>query len=702
MSAKVTPKRPPRPQANPWPDLPVGSFTGVNWSQPQAMDHADPYLAWAETSGFAGFRSPQGQSANPQWLPLLLELKEGVTVQDLVLHSRRSWLQIPRVYQHLAHDLRFCTARAKRGFFDALKPGGALHDLVQSYELGLPVGHHSQGLAEEACAAPGDSRSPVPQSNLARGQVMVVIDDGLAVGHGDFLKGRNKTRVAAYWRQDATVGPHGRSAASIQPIPLDPLRAGPTPGDLGYGHEMDRRWIQSAIDRHSHGTTLDEDGLYQHLQMWAMQHNAHHGTHVSSLAAGPWIYTQTIGTENSPPNWAPSGDPASEASLVVVQLDWASVADSSGGAMNVSVLDALAFALSRCANDAQIVINLSWGALAGPHNGTSLLERAVAQVMACKHPDAQLVIPAGNAYQARTHANASIPPQAHRRGPDDSTATLHWRVQPDDHSQSFLELWFEFEDAETHEHRRQNLEIVLTPPGASAPLPAMPLGRSGVWPSAQNPVCALMFPRQSALGQGGICALLALAPTATWFEGTTLSNAGVWRVEVRNIGEQPVIMDAYVERDDVPLGVANTGARQSYLEDRHYDTEGGINGFIDQPDNPSLVRRSGTFNDLATRAPSVSVGGIRYFRSATDPMARYSPRLPDPDAARPERTGVRKVPERLAVSDDHATLWGVRAAGTRSASAVRLVGTSMAAPQISRLALDGHSPPHRKVTTRQG
>lgn len=686
MSADAPARRAKRPPAEGWADLPVGCFTGIDWSRPQAMDHSDPYLAWAETSGFAGFRSPQGPSADPRWLPLLLELKDGVTVQDLVLHSHRSWLQIPRVYQHLPTGLRFCTARARRGFFEAMKPGGALHERVQAYELGLPVGHHSEGLAEEGCATPGDVRSPLDRSSLARGPVMVVIDDGLAVGHGDFLRGRNKTRVVSYWRQDATVGPHGRAAATPRPVPLDPARAGPTPMDMGYGHEMDRRWIQSAIDRHTNGRTLDEDGLYQHLQMWSMQHNAQHGTHVSSLAAGPWIYTQTIGTESSPPQWTPSGDPASQAALVVVQLDSASVADSSGGAMNVSVLDALAFALSRCASDAQVVINLSWGALAGPHNGTSLLERAMAQIVAQTHPGAPLILPAGNAYQARTHANARLRPG--------EKARLHWRIQPDDHSQSFLELWFGIEGGENGQTRatdvslHQKIEIVLTPPGATAPLPPMKLGQSGVWPSAEGPICGLLFPSQSALGQGGPCAVLALAPTATWFENTTLAPAGVWRVEVHNGSQQAVIVDAYVERDDVPLGVANTGARQSYLEDRHYDTEGGINGFIDQPDNPSLVRRSGTFNDLATRDSTISVGGIRYFGSATDPMARYSPRLPDPDAARPERAGVRKVPQRLAVSDDHATLWGVRAAGTRSAATVRLVGTSMAAPQVARLNMD--------------
>jgi hypothetical protein len=65
-------------------------------------------------------------------------------------------------------------------------------------------------------------------------------------------------------------------------------------------------------------------------------------------------------------------------------------------------------------------------------------------------------------------------------------------------------------------------------------------------------------------------------------------------------------------------------------------------------------------------------------------MARYSPRTPDPDAQRPARPGVKKVPDQLAVSDESAALWGVRAAGTRSATRVRMVGTSMAAPQVAR------------------
>ncbi|MGI9219175.1 MAG: hypothetical protein ACR2JA_19555, partial [Hydrogenophaga sp.] len=217
-----------------WQALPPGRFTGLDWSAAQTYAHGDPYLAWAETSGFEGFRSPLGALADPEWLPLLIELAPGVGVADLVAHSDPTWLQVPRIYLTW-HGLRFCTARAKHGFFDALSPGGALHGRVQRCELGLPVGHHARGLAPQAIARPGRAAPRRPAQ--VSGPVVVVIDDGIALGHADFLDASGQPRVAAFWRQDATEGPHGRAAATPRPVPLDPRRAGPTPTDLGYGHE---------------------------------------------------------------------------------------------------------------------------------------------------------------------------------------------------------------------------------------------------------------------------------------------------------------------------------------------------------------------------------------------------------------------------------------------------------------------------------
>jgi hypothetical protein len=155
-------------------------------------------------------------------------------------------------------------------------------------------------------------------------------------------------------------------------------------------------------------------------------------------------------------------------------------------------------------------------------------------------------------------------------------------------------------------------------------------------------------------------------------------------VKVRNGGFNPVVLDAYVERDDVAQGTY-TGARQSAMLDRFYDTSGNIDSFVDHPDNPTLIRRSGVFNSIGTGQRSVSVGGVRFASSAFDPAARYSPRLPDPDATRlPQRYGVKKVPDQLAVSDESTALWGVLGAGSRSGSLVRMYGTSCAAPQIAR------------------
>jgi hypothetical protein len=314
------------------------------------------------------------------------------------------------------------------------------------------------------------------------------------------------------------------------------------------------------------------------------------------------------------------------------------------------VLDGLMYILARCAPGADVVVNISWGTLAGPHDGSSILEAAMDQLIDLLHGRLQITVPAGNAYQSRTHANDTLAPGA--------CCPLHWRVQPDDHTQSFLEIWLP-EGAD-------QIAIELTPPGADTPLPALRLGQSGIWSGltakkADHPLCALIYPRDAALGAHGTCALITLAPTFSFDKHVVTAPSGVWTVRVINEGAIPVTFDAYIERDDVALG-QHTGARQSYFEDARYDTSGNLTAFVDHPDNPTPIRRSGTFNSLSTGQRTLSVGGTR---RAFDPamgalskFARYSPQRPDPDASRPQRPGVKKVPDTLRPSDDNAVLWG--------------------------------------------
>ncbi len=158
-------------------------------------------------------------------------------------------------------------------------------------------------------------------------------------------------------------------------------------------------------------------------------------------------------------------------------------------------------------------------------------------------------------------------------------------------------------------------------------------------------------------------------------------------MRVVNQSQKTWPFDAYIERDEVALG-PHTGARHSYVEDPRYDISGNLGSFVDDPANPTPIRRSGTFNSLSTGQRTLSVGGTRrVFDPALGSLshfARYSPQRPDPVAGRAQRPDVKKVPDALQSSDDNAALWDVLGSGTLSGSVARLTGTSSVAPQEAR------------------
>ena len=645
-----------------WTPLPTGGFTGIHWARPGATDGADPYLVWAETDQFAGYGGKQ-----PRWLPIALELNPGVSIAQFVAAASPKWLHVPPVYASSAAPagLRYCTARVRPAFFRHIGSGGDLHAMVKRLELGLPVGNSTDDPTAPATPKGG---SPAEHQRPLTGKVMGLIDDSLALAHANFLDGHGKPRTAFFWRQDRA----GKGAA---------------PAALGYGHELTAADIDAAMRSNFFGGMVDESGVYTMLglstlgqkppggrvQFHALDTAKSHGTHVMDLATGPRTMQAQIANLppgfDAPPSWAHAGDDASRCPIIAVQLDYHTVADTSGGSMNVHVLDGLMYILSRCAPSAQIAVNVSFGTLAGPHDGTSLLEAAMDQLLALCGKRLAIAIAAGNSYQTLTHANMTL---RHKE-----SHQLHWRVQPDDTSQSFLELWLP--------PGAEGIDIEITPPGRPA-LPALRLCQSRMWlDGGTQPLCALIYPERVATGENGTCALLALAPTFSFEADTATAPSGVWQVKLTNTQTATVTLDAYVERDDVVIGTRG-GARQSHFEDRFYNTSGDPDQWVNHPDNPSLIRRSGSFNSIATGARTVSVGGKRISDGS---WALYSPQKPDPDASRPERPGVVKVPDTHAPSDENPILLGLKAAGTRSGGVARLVGTSDAAPQVTRKILNG-------------
>lgn len=628
-----------------WTALPKGGFTGIDWSQPGATAGFDPYLVWAEADNFAGY----GLSKPPKWLPLLMALTPGTSIAQLKAAASPAWLHVPPVYTAAAAPagLRYCTARVRPAFFKQIRAGGSLHGLVQRFELGLPAGQQVDDPEVP------DALTRAGPKALLRGKVVGLIDGGLAFAHANFLR-NGKTRVQRFWRQDE----HGD---------------GQIPADLGYGHELTGARIDQVMQANVHGGLVDESAVYQHFRMgMELEKRVNHGTHVLDIACGPrTVLAQIAGAPphpDAPPSWALAGDAASRCDIVAVQLDWDTIVDTSGGSMGVHIMDGLMYILSQCASTAKVAVNLCWGTLAGPHDGSSVLEAAMDQLIGLKAGQLQIVLPASNSYQSRTHANVTL-----AKG---QSATLHWCGQPGDVTQNFLELWLA--------EGAQGMTVQITPPGQSA-LPPLAWGESGTWNSSNGkPLCGLIYPTSVAIGANGTCALVATVPTFSFAESAALAPSGVWEIKLTNTQAGKITVDAYVERDDQIIGV-RTGARQSYLEDRFYDTSGNPGAFVDHPNNPSLVRRSGSFNSISTGARTVSVGGVRVTNpGAGTSWAHYSPRQPDPDASRPERPGVVKVPDVHAASDENSILLGLKAAGSRSGGMARLVGTSDAAPQITR------------------
>ena len=127
--------------------------------------------------------------------------------------------------------------------------------------------------------------------------------------------------------------------------------------------------------------------------------------------------------------------------LIGVQLPKGVTKGTSGGLLTPAALDAMHFILNRAdqiASDEStgslpVVVNLSYGIIAGPHDGSSLLERAIDQLIATRPTALRVVLPAGNYYLSRCHAQFDLAAGASK--------VLRWRIQPDDKAESAVDVW---------------------------------------------------------------------------------------------------------------------------------------------------------------------------------------------------------------------------------------------------------------------
>ena len=642
-------------------------WTGRDWTA-RADDSArvDPYLVWADATAFEDLGGPP-----TGWVRVIIELAEHASdgseltaqlfAQKLeTAHDEfNGWIHVPSLYRFPTPNLkrtRFLTAFVTRRFFDEIDK--SLKGVVKRFEIGLPVvpdDARSSASGDGGALTRGGTPEfgPVTQAQDTQGTdnkscevFMGVIDDGLAFAHERFRTSDDppSTRIEYFWNQDD--------------------RHHVTPG-LCYGQELHKADIDGLMRQCVHGGLVDEDAVYELAGYVDVRKRWAHGTEVMDLACGEPLhgYRRGRASEEGRP-----AEPVRHPRIICVQFKTPgrTIRDTSGLWFAVYALDALRYVLRR-AHDAangrsySVVINLSYGYIAGPHDGSSIIERAIDELIKASHDQLSVVVPAGNSNLARCHAQFLLASEGSRR--------IHWRVLPDCATPSFLEIWLP-PDADATKLTVQ----IRTPWDDESP----PVSVNDVytWQPGRDVLCAVVYLDRVATGDRHMI-LIALAPTITHDPQRDPAPAAAWEIWLSNDSDAPLEVHAWVQRNETAYGYPLRG-RQSRFEDPRYDRFDPCGREMDYDDEhgTSWVRRDGTLSSVATGDSTVVIGA---YRLSDGKAASYSATGPTVDGKR------RGGPDATAIGDDSVACLGVLGASTRSGAALALSGTSAAAPQIARL-----------------
>lgn len=506
---------------------------------------------------------------------------------------------------------------------------GVRQGVLRRFQLGARCSY-------EPPQAPPRAGSPRP-AGPGHAVILGVIDDGCCFAHEAF-RGPGGCRVRALWDQSPAAGPvHGWSL---------PAAAGGGP-PYRYGVELLGADLDALLAAHPQRGEAAERRLYDRLgrRDWGRPSRTH-GARVLHLLAGPGTMAGGLDAGTMP--------------VVFVQLPQQTVGDATGDSLGTHVLDGARYiveqarALAGQRQDWRVVINISLGSIAGPHDGTSMAEQGLAD-LAAEH-NVTLVMAAGNTAgdAARIHAQQTLRDKAPGR--------FVVRVPPALQRDSFVELWL---DTGPGVAVTDYAARVVAPGGAASDWIGVGQATERVAPDA-GPQAGLFFPRHVAQGREDTMLLLAVAPTAQAPDraGRTLAPAGFWTVELTCAARRPVTVHGWVERDDTVIGARRP--QQARFETPTHDAA------------DTSVNDDSTLSNLANAPGLRRVGG---FVQSTGRVAAYSANGP----LRTTRPGLPEVePSDFAPSDRSDWLPGLRVPGFFSGTHSTISGTSAAAPQVAR------------------
>ena len=654
-----------------------------------SIEGMDPNAEWLLGPGHVPFTRGVEEAPVPFIISLLSE--EALSIFDPAIIGKgvkpMAGFLMPWIYRDREVKVGDnIAAFAPRSFFETLARSAdpvftKLRCAKKRIELSLPLKTYSMP------SEPLDSLTepPVwrPNGRWPKGTVVIgVIDDGIAFAHERFRTANGETRVQFFWQQDGQFEPAGSTVDFGREI---------WKADLGT-----RRGIDTLLHDCDEAGLVDEGRLYREAQLvdfappepvhQAGAWNLAHGTHVLDLAGG---FDSTAAPLTKP--------------IIAVQLPVATTADTSGSSLDFYVKTAVDYILRRAELLAgpgnpplPVVINFSYGTIAGPHDGTSGLEISIDKSIADRGAPLSLILPAGNNHLSRCHAALNFIESKDATDTKD-TISLNWRVQPDDMTTTQMEIWMPWDGGSRPQQSRVTIRVE-TPGGLlSGPLGEVH-GRGFRLIDGNDVLAEARYHFVPGPTERGVFEIF-MQPTARFHPpepplfATATAPSGLWKVHVSNghlTPEQTV--QAWIQRDDVIYGYPRR-ARQSYFDVYCYVRFNPVTGDVvkwdyeEDAENekeglrvlPCHVKRRGLLNAIATGCETTVVGGV-YGKELT--VVEYSAGGP----ITPTR-GIhlnRLGPDALAVSDDSKVHRGVIAAGSRSGSAVAMNGTSVSAPQTTR------------------
>lgn len=479
---------------------------------------------WDQLYRRTGIRWDPAPQTSPQFLPLLVEYDwKDIRTAD----AAREWLREFHIEIGEAFfptgtqdpPPRYATARIPVRADDPallfLKSGEQKHLRTQitsilndkrAYVVRLELPRAAQPFNVDALADIGLMPADRQQRGIGprldgTGVVIGIIDDGCAFAHPNFLRDIAsapgvESRLLYLWDQ-------GRSSA---PAPWRTVS-----NYLSQGYELTKSDIDHALGQPGfvNNSVVDEDRVYAFLDHQVAD-LASHGTHVMDIAAGNG--RAPMSTEGVAPN----------ADIIFVQLPAASIA-SGGALLDAAIFEGIDYIFRRAGNRA-VVINVSFGGYAGPHDGTSIVEQKI-DLELTNRSNCSVVVAAGNGFEADCHTSGRLPFRRKK------SRTVIWNIKPEDPTANLLEVWYDSNAA---------LELTLTTPAGQTLGPAS-LGAGPQSLVSQGKLLGTIDHQAGVAPSGANRIAVQINPTGPTRSGSTtpLAPAGSWQVHLKTLGGPP-------------------------------------------------------------------------------------------------------------------------------------------------------------------